>query len=247
MTGRNLAVVLVSAVCGWHPAVWWITRELVQERELACDDWVIRHGGAPQPYLRGLAKVAVLAARPAATELAPGAGATRGQLLRRVTRVLRRAPGSAWRVSRAAGLVAGGFLAASVFWMTGLAPLITFEADDAPAAKLAASRPLLDSTSPDGVDVTLLADVAPGDAGRLVAPAAAGPYGVRRSGRCVIGVVRGSRGIRPVVSGSDCGTLGRVDAGRAAGAGTAGGSAPALTRDRRGASPPPSTSRRGRC
>ena len=157
----NLAVVLVSAVCGWHPAVWWITRELVQERELACDDWVIRHGGAPQPYLRGLAKVAVLAARPAATELAPGAGATRGQLLRRVTRVLRRAPGSAWRVSRAAGLVAGGFLAASVFWMTGLAPLITFEADDAPAAKLAASRPLLDSTSPDGVDVTLLADVAP--------------------------------------------------------------------------------------
>ena len=156
----NLAQVLVNAVCGWHPAVWWVTRELVQERELACDDWVIRHGGAPRPYLRGLAKVALLTARPAATALAPGAGETRGQLLRRVARVLRRGPGADWRVSREAGLLAGGLLAASVFWLAGLAPVVTFGRPDV-APNLVASKPLLASTGPVGGVVPLAADGTP--------------------------------------------------------------------------------------
>lgn len=65
---------LVRAVFAFHPAVYWIGRQLDREREMACDDWVVAHSGATKPYAEALARVAELSSIDRAPMLAAGAG-----------------------------------------------------------------------------------------------------------------------------------------------------------------------------
>jgi len=55
----NLAAALhmaVQALFWFHPLVWWIGRRLVHERELACDDEVIRLGSEREVYAESILK-----------------------------------------------------------------------------------------------------------------------------------------------------------------------------------------------
>jgi len=54
----NLAQRLIEAVLFFNPAVWWISKRLSLEREIACDDSVLHHGARPQPYALLLAELA---------------------------------------------------------------------------------------------------------------------------------------------------------------------------------------------
>jgi uncharacterized protein (TIGR03435 family) len=52
------AVHMVVETIFWlHPAVWWIERRLVDERERACDEAVLRAGSRPQDYAEGILEV----------------------------------------------------------------------------------------------------------------------------------------------------------------------------------------------
>jgi beta-lactamase regulating signal transducer with metallopeptidase domain len=56
----NLSTALVHAlacVFWFHPLLWWIERQLLRERELACDELVVRHGSTPEDYVNGILKV----------------------------------------------------------------------------------------------------------------------------------------------------------------------------------------------
>jgi uncharacterized protein (TIGR03435 family) len=53
----NLAVAIhmvVEALFWFHPLVWWLEQRLVDERERACDEEVIRLGSEPQFYAEGI-------------------------------------------------------------------------------------------------------------------------------------------------------------------------------------------------
>jgi beta-lactamase regulating signal transducer with metallopeptidase domain len=52
--------VIVSALAGLHPAVWWIERQLHVSREDACDDWTINITGSARRYAACLTKLASL-------------------------------------------------------------------------------------------------------------------------------------------------------------------------------------------
>ena len=47
---------LTEALFWFHPLVWWIGRRLEIERERACDEAVLRSGGAPDAYAEALVK-----------------------------------------------------------------------------------------------------------------------------------------------------------------------------------------------
>jgi beta-lactamase regulating signal transducer with metallopeptidase domain len=47
----------VEAVFWFHPLVWWLGARLVDERERACDEHVLRSVGAPGPYAQGILNV----------------------------------------------------------------------------------------------------------------------------------------------------------------------------------------------
>ena len=42
---------LVEALFWFHPLVWWLDRQIVEERERACDEEVVRMGGEPAVYV----------------------------------------------------------------------------------------------------------------------------------------------------------------------------------------------------
>src|SRR4029077_3441034 len=59
----NLAAalhMLVEAMFWFHPLVWWLGARLVEERERACDEEVLRLGNSPETYAEGILKVCKL-------------------------------------------------------------------------------------------------------------------------------------------------------------------------------------------
>src|SRR5215468_6287460 len=54
----NLAQKLLRAVFFFHPAIWWIDRELSLEREMACDDAALAHAASARDYAQSLVTVA---------------------------------------------------------------------------------------------------------------------------------------------------------------------------------------------
>jgi beta-lactamase regulating signal transducer with metallopeptidase domain len=92
-----LAELGVRVALGWHPAVWWLDRQLHREREAACDELAVAATGSARAYAACLARVAEL--RTPALRPLPAVGALAESGLRdRVGRILspRRAV-SAWR------------------------------------------------------------------------------------------------------------------------------------------------------
>ena len=47
----------VEAIFWFHPFVWWIGSRMLEERELACDEEVLRLGYEPTDYVRGILTV----------------------------------------------------------------------------------------------------------------------------------------------------------------------------------------------
>ncbi len=79
----NLLQRLLQSLLPFHPSVWWISRQLSLEREIACDDWVLQHARRPRAYALLLAD---LAARFQGCPplLAPGALTNNSQLKQRI-------------------------------------------------------------------------------------------------------------------------------------------------------------------
>src|SRR6185295_17033775 len=51
---------VVEAAFWFHPLVWWIGARLIDERERACDEHVLRVCGAPQIYAESILNVCKL-------------------------------------------------------------------------------------------------------------------------------------------------------------------------------------------
>jgi beta-lactamase regulating signal transducer with metallopeptidase domain len=54
---------LVETIFWFHPCVWWIRARLMEERERACDEEVVRMGSEPQVYAESILRVLPCAAR----------------------------------------------------------------------------------------------------------------------------------------------------------------------------------------
>jgi uncharacterized protein (TIGR03435 family) len=96
----NLAAavhMVVEAVFWFHPLVWWIGTRLVDERERACDEDVIRLGSEPEVYAESILKTCAFCVE---SSVVCVAGVTGSDLRRRIERIMRHdIPGrlSAWR------------------------------------------------------------------------------------------------------------------------------------------------------
>jgi bla regulator protein BlaR1 len=77
---------VVEALFWFHPAVWWIERRLVDERERACDEAVLRAGNRPHDYAEGILEVC---RRSVGFRLACVAGVSGSNLRARVEAIMR--------------------------------------------------------------------------------------------------------------------------------------------------------------
>jgi bla regulator protein blaR1 len=84
----NLAAalhMLVEAAFWFHPLVWWVGSRLVEERERACDEEVLRMGSDPEAYAAGILHVCKLYL---GSPLACAAGVTGADLRKRVEAIM---------------------------------------------------------------------------------------------------------------------------------------------------------------
>ena len=76
---------VVEATFWFHPAVWWIKARLLEERERACDEAVLRSGNEAQIYAEGILNVCKLYV---GSPLACLSGVTGSDLKRRIVRIM---------------------------------------------------------------------------------------------------------------------------------------------------------------
>jgi len=84
----NLAAAIhtaVEAVFWFHPLVWWLGARLIEERERACDEDVLRTGHEPEVYAEGILKICELYLQ---SPLRCVAGVTGGHLKRRIELIM---------------------------------------------------------------------------------------------------------------------------------------------------------------
>ena len=84
----NLAAaihMLVEAIFWFHPLVWWIEHRMVEERERACDQEVLRSTGDSEAYAAGILEVCKLYLE---SPLVCVAGITGGELKNRVASIM---------------------------------------------------------------------------------------------------------------------------------------------------------------
>jgi bla regulator protein blaR1 len=110
----NLAAavhMLVEALFWFHPLVWWIEARLVEERERACDEEVLRTVGDTQDYAEGIVEVCKFYLK---SPLVCVSGVTGANLKRRVEAIMMNRHARKLNFGRRLLLAAAGFAAVVV-------------------------------------------------------------------------------------------------------------------------------------
>ena len=148
----NVLQTIVETLLFYHPAVWWVSRQIRTERESCCDDLAVGACGDRVQYARALLRLEEIRAE----RLTLAMSADGGSLMERVRRLV---PGSTHTTGSA--VRAAGALAIPMFLLLGVAlPAIS-------SMKRAETvRPAISEASTGAVSALIY------DEGRMVTPAA---------------------------------------------------------------------------
>jgi uncharacterized protein (TIGR03435 family) len=108
----NLSATLhmaIEAVFWFHPLVWWLSARLVDERERACDEDVIRAGREPQRYAEGILRTCEFYLE---SPLSCVTGVTGADLKKRIETIMRNRPTES--LGRARALLLSTFAVATI-------------------------------------------------------------------------------------------------------------------------------------
>ncbi|MGH9590018.1 MAG: M56 family metallopeptidase, partial [Terracidiphilus sp.] len=126
----NLLQKLCLVLFPLNPGLAWIERRLCREREMACDDGVIRVTRAPRAYAACLASLAERGLERRAGMLSLGAWHARPELVRRVHSILRRKHALSPLAARALLGALGCVLLAGAITLARCPRLVAFEPTD---------------------------------------------------------------------------------------------------------------------
>ncbi|HEY1755723.1 MAG TPA: M56 family metallopeptidase [Bryobacteraceae bacterium] len=99
---------IVEAVFWFHPLVWWIGAKLIEERERACDEAVLKLGSAPRDYAEALVNVCKLYVE---SPLACVSGVTGSDIRKRIHAILAGRVAGDMSFAKKFGLAVAGILA----------------------------------------------------------------------------------------------------------------------------------------
>lgn len=143
----NLLQKLCLVVFPLNPALLWIERRLCREREMACDDGVIRITHAPRSYAACLASLAERGLERRAEALSLGAWHRRSELVHRVHSILRNRAGLSPLGTRALLGTLGCALLVGSVELARCPQLVAF----VPARSIQAASPLNGSYAPTDI------------------------------------------------------------------------------------------------
>jgi bla regulator protein BlaR1 len=108
---------IVEALFWFHPLVWWVGARLVEERERACDEHVLRLGTEPQVYAEGILKVCKFYVE---SPLTCVAGVTGNNLKKRMEWIMRNRVGEPLSAGKKLLLAITGMVALAVMFIAGV-------------------------------------------------------------------------------------------------------------------------------
>ena len=123
----NLAAALhmcVQAGFWFHPIVWWIGAQLVDERERACDEAVVRSGREPETYAEGILKTCQFYVE---SPLTCVAGVTGSNLKRRIEHIMKndaRSALNAWKKCFLAATASAALIAPLIVGVLNVRPVL---------------------------------------------------------------------------------------------------------------------------
>lgn len=136
----NLLQKLCLVLFPLNPGLWWMEQRLCQEREMACDEGVVRQTRAPRAYAACLASLAEHGLERRAEALSLGAWGRRSELVDRVHRILARGQKlSPMATSGFAALVCCGLLLSSA--VLARCPQLVAFVPDKPLTVVAVAQP----------------------------------------------------------------------------------------------------------
>ena len=121
----------VQAVFWFHPLVWWLGARLLEERERACDEEVLRLGSKPQVYAEGILNVCKLYVE---SPLSCVSGVTGANLKRRIEQIMTQRTGGRLSSTRKLLLAGAALLALIGPVLTGVlsGPRLTAQPSSTP-------------------------------------------------------------------------------------------------------------------
>jgi len=144
----NLAAaahMLVEAIFWFHPLVWWIERRMIDERERACDEAVLRAGNDPDEYAEGILTVCRFTLR---APIACVTGVTGSDLRARLESIARSDLGARLTFGRRLAVALLGSAIVGVPIVSGLTP--RFHVLGAEEIRVATPGRLAQSAAPAG-------------------------------------------------------------------------------------------------
>jgi beta-lactamase regulating signal transducer with metallopeptidase domain len=138
----NLIQKVLGALFFFHPAVWWIEKNLALEREMACDDLVLAKTASPRAYAECLVSLAEKSLLRRGLTLAQAAVNRMRQVSLRVSQILDVNRPSATRVWRPAPVLLAGVSVVCLMAFSNTPRLVSFQdgyARDGSATSLTAS------------------------------------------------------------------------------------------------------------
>ncbi|SPE42876.1 putative Antirepressor regulating drug resistance protein [Candidatus Sulfopaludibacter sp. SbA3] len=159
----NLAGVIhmvAQAIFWFYPLLWWLGGRLVEERERACDEEVLRQGSDPEVYAASILKACEVCLE---TPLPCISGVTGGGLAKRIERIMTGSLGTGLGLGKKLLMAAAGLVAVTAPLLIGLlnAPRSaaqTPETGPPPAFEVASVKPTTVSVNPGrftAMDVSL--------------------------------------------------------------------------------------------
>jgi beta-lactamase regulating signal transducer with metallopeptidase domain len=148
----NLAQKVLRAVLFFHPAVWWVERQLSLEREMACDEVVLARTANPRAYAECLVTVAERSFMRRGLALAQAVVSKMRQTTLRVSQILdgsRPTATRGWKPALGVVTVASGIL---VVGLARAPELVAFR-ESAPVVSLASIA--VPASEPKGVAVPM--------------------------------------------------------------------------------------------
>ncbi len=107
----------VETVFWFHPLVWWIEKRMVEERERACDEEVLREFGTPKVYAEGILNVCKLYVESPLTRVSGVSGAN---LKKRIEAIMSNRVGLRLNFARKVALATAGAAALTVPIVVGI-------------------------------------------------------------------------------------------------------------------------------
>jgi len=111
----NLFARMIGALLPVHPVAVWLLKRIEQEREIACDDWVVAMTGEARPYAASLTRLFELCSARRRQLLATGMAGRASHLGERIEALLRSGRDFAPRVSLLSVVLGAAILVGLVF------------------------------------------------------------------------------------------------------------------------------------